>query len=137
MESTLFSGNGHRRQTAARLRVYLVEDSPAVCERLEDLINSIEGACSIGHAAGAQEATREILAQHPDAVVLDIGLAEGSGFDVLRAVRHAAPDIAFYMLSNYAIEPYRRLAYRLGAVDFFDKTTEMDRVREVLAARAS
>jgi DNA-binding NarL/FixJ family response regulator len=137
MDTAIMANDLPFEQLPTRLRVYLVEDSPAVRERLEDLINSISGACSIGHAAGANEAIGEILAQHPDAVVLDIGLAEGSGFDVLRAVHDAAPDIAVYVLSNYATEPYRRLAHRLGAVDFFDKTTEMDRVREALAARAS
>jgi len=41
------------------------------------------------------------------------------------------------MLSNFASEPYRRHAERLGASGFFDKTTEFERVRDVLAQRAA
>jgi hypothetical protein len=41
------------------------------------------------------------------------------------------------MLSSFASEPYRRLAARLGARDFFDKSTEFERVRDLIAARAA
>ena len=56
---------------------------------------------------------------------------------VLRAVREQAPEIDVYMLSNFATEPYRRLAADLGARNFFDKSTEMNQVRDVLAKRAA
>jgi len=119
------------------LKVYLVEDSPAVLERLEAMVGTIEGARSVGHASRASDAIKGILAAHPDVVVLDLKLAEGSGFDVLRAVRGAAPEVDVYMLTNFASEPYRRLAERLGARDFFDKTTEFERVRDTIVDRAA
>jgi two-component system response regulator DevR len=119
------------------LRVYLVEDSELVRERLEEMLSSIAGALSVGKASGVSEAIQGILASHPDAVVLDVRLADGNGFEVLRAVHEQAPDIAFYVLSNFSSEPYRRLAEQLGATQFFDKTTEFERMREVLSARAA
>ncbi|MSQ48990.1 MAG: response regulator [Betaproteobacteria bacterium] len=119
------------------LRVYVVEDSPLVRKRIETMLATIEGVRSVGHAGGAEEAIREILAEHPDAVVCDLRLAQGSGFDVLRALHDAAPEIDVYMLTNFATEPYRRLAARLGAREFFDKSTEFERVRALLAARVA
>jgi two-component system response regulator DevR len=119
------------------LRVFIVEDSSMVRERLEEMLSSIEGLCSAGYATTADEAIRDILAAHPDVVVLDIRLAQGTGFDVLRALHERASDICVYMLSNFATPPYRRLAERLGAVEFFDKTNQIEAVREALAKRAS
>ena len=119
------------------LRVFIVEDSPIVRERLAALLGSIEGAATVGEASSAPEAVARILEARPDAVVCDLKLADGSGFDVLRAVHERAPGIDLYMLSNFSAEPYRRLAARLGARDFFDKSHEIQRVREVLAARAA
>jgi DNA-binding NarL/FixJ family response regulator len=55
----------------------------------------------------------------------------------LRTVRNAAPEIEFYMLSNFSADPYRQLAERLGARDFFDKTKEFERVRDVITTRAA
>ena len=115
------------------MQVFLVEDSIPVRERLNDML----GDAVIGHAADADSAIHEILEKRPDVVLLDVSLAEGSGFDVLRAVRDEAPEIDVYMLSNFAAYPYRQLAEALGARGFFDKTNEFERVHEVIRARAA
>jgi DNA-binding NarL/FixJ family response regulator len=119
------------------MQVFLVEDSPPVRERLTDMLLALPGTQVLGHAVEADGAIREILAGAPDVVLLDISLASGSGFDVLRAVRPQAPQIEFYLLSNFSAFPYRQLAEALGARGFFDKSTEFERVREVIAERAA
>lgn len=127
---------------APAMRVFVVEDSPAVCERLQTMLAGIEGTEAVGVAATAQGAIDGIRTAQPDVVVLDLRLAEGSGLDVLRALRaQCAEDpareaIAIYMLSNFTEAPYRRLAERLGVQGFFDKSTEFERVRDVLSAHA-
>ncbi len=118
--------------------IFLVEDSAAVRERLADMFRAIPGAQLVGEASHAEPAIRAILAARPEVVMLDLGLAEGSsGFDVLRAVHPQAPEIDFYMLSNFSADPYRQLAERLGARDFFDKSKELARVRHLVAQRAA
>ena len=119
------------------MQVFLVEDSPQVRERLTALLNEMPGTQVLGHAADADDAIRDILAARPDVVLLDVALATGSGFDVLRAVRPEAPAIDFYLLSNFAAYPYRQLAETLGARGFFDKTHEFERVRDAIAGRGA
>ena len=94
------------------------------------MLEATPSARLAGHAADAESAIRDILAGSPDVVLLDISLADGSGFDVLRAVRPQAPQIDFYVLSNVSSYPYRQLAGTLGARGFFDKSTEFERVRD-------
>ncbi|HEY5637975.1 MAG TPA: response regulator [Burkholderiales bacterium] len=120
-----------------RLRVFVVEDSPLVCERLEELVASVPGSRSVGHASRADTAIAAILAETPDVVVLDLNLEAGTGFDVLRALQAAAPQIDVYVLSNFSAEAHSRLARRLGARETLDKTTQFERVRDLLAARAA
>jgi DNA-binding NarL/FixJ family response regulator len=117
--------------------VFLVEDSVSIRERLVRLLENVPGARVIGQAGAADEAIAAILAARPDLVLLDLNLEQGSGFDVLRAVHGVEPGIDFYMLSNFASEPYRRQAERLGACGFFDKSTDFDRLRELVANRAA
>ena len=125
------------RDTGA-MEIYLVDDSPLIRERLEAMLAAVPGAHVAGYAADAESAIRDILERKPDAVVLDLNLAAGtSGFDVLRAVHVHAPEIDFYMLSNFTAEPYPRLAARLGAREFFDKSSEFHRVRDIVAARVA
>ena len=125
-----------RRDTGG-MEIFLVEDSAMVRERLEALLAEVPGADIVGHAAGATEAVRSILEKRPDLVVLDVQLAEGSGFDVLRELHAKAPELDVYMLSNYSADPYRQIAGRFGAREFFDKTREFERVRDAVAKRAA
>jgi DNA-binding NarL/FixJ family response regulator len=119
------------------MEIFLVEDSSLVRARLAALVDAVPGASVVGEADRADSAIRDILALRPDLVLLDINLAEGSGFDVLRAVCRQAPEIDFYMLSNFTADPYRELAERLGAREFFDKSKEIERARELIAQRAA
>ena len=101
------------------------------------MLCSVAGVQVIGHASGAIDAVAAILKEMPDLVMLDLNLAQGTGFDVLRALHDRAPQIYVYMLSNFATAPYRRLAAELGARDFFDKSSEFERVRDAVAKRAA
>ena len=120
------------------MKVFLVEDSAPIVARLKDLLATVPGASVVGHAATADAAITGIPAEQPDIVLLDLALADGTtGFDVLRALRPAMPDTGFYMLSNHSADPYRQLAERLGARGFFDKTRDIERVRELMGAKRS
>ena len=118
------------------MKVFLVEDSPPIVARLRRLLGDVAGAEVSGNAATAQGAIDAIAADRPDLVLVDLQLAEGGGFDVLRALQPMTRDTEFYMLSSHASDPYRQLAERLGARGYFDKTRDMDKVRALVAARA-
>ena len=119
------------------MRIFLVEDSAPVRKRLEAILAGIAGALVIGHAEEADAAVQAILAAQPDVVVLDLKLAKGSGFDVLRALRAAKAQADVYMLTNFASPAYRSAAERLGVRGFFDKSQEFEHLRDALAARAT
>jgi DNA-binding NarL/FixJ family response regulator len=124
-------------QAKPAFKLFVVEDSALLRSRIEAMLGSIPGCCAVGHAARADEAIDGILATGPDAVLLDIQLEQGSGFDVLRALRERGIRVETYVLTNYADSPYRRVAERLGASGFFDKSTEFDRLHAALTARAA
>jgi DNA-binding NarL/FixJ family response regulator len=116
--------------------VFVVEDSALIRERLSAMLAEFPGLTQVGEAAGADEAIEAILRERPQIALLDLSLAQGGGFDVLRAVRDAAPEVDCYMLSYTSAFPYRQLAERLGARGYFDKARELELVRELLASRA-
>lgn len=116
--------------------IFFVDASPQSRGRLKELVERLDGARVVGCSQSARAAIAAILQKRPDVVLLDVKLEEGSGFDVLREVRRREPGIDCYVLSNYASEPYRSYARRLGAAGYFDKTTELGELREALAERA-
>ena len=115
------------------LRVYLVEDSPLVFERLRESIEEI-GASVVGHADDAPTAIVEIAALRPDAVVIDIALREGTGLHVLKEIDDLPEEDhpARVVLTNFNRAWYRDAAKRLGAEHFFDKSCEIPQMLDVL-----
>src|SRR4030095_5873311 len=98
------------------LRVYIVEDSSIARELLADEIERA-GAHLIGSSADAGAAIGDVFALQPDLILIDIRLASGSGFDVLKAlqIHSLAPAAIKVVLTNYADLEYRNRSARLGA----------------------
>ena len=81
--------NSLKRESAMKLRVYLVEDSAIMSPMLRTLIEAV-GARIVGNSGSAKSAIGDIKVLQPDVVVIDIGLREGNGFDVLKALFNEA-----------------------------------------------
>jgi DNA-binding NarL/FixJ family response regulator len=119
--------------SAAEMNVFIVEDSTSIRERLAAMLGDMEGVTVVGQAETAGEALEGILRTRPDSVVLDIHLIGGSGLDVLRQAHLQAPETVFIVLTNYPNPQYRRICMEAGAAYFFDKSSEIAKVREVIA----
>lgn len=115
------------------MKVLLVDDSPLVCERITTLLSDLAGVTIIGKAQNVQEATLAIGALTPEVVISDIQMPGGSGLDVLYASKQARPAPLVIILTNYTFPQYRERCLKGGADFFFDKSTEFDKVRAVLA----
>lgn len=132
-------GNEHSSAPCrAPLRVFLVEDSPIIRDRLTESISASGQIEIIGHADSEQQAIASLMSMDCDAVVLDLRLREGNGFNVLKALR-IAPGMRMTVIvfTNYSLPQFRTRSLALGADYFFDKGHESDRVREVLEEMAS
>lgn len=113
--------------------VFLVEDSAPIRDRLVELLSKIEDVRIVGAADSPRTAIEGIFATQPHCVVLDIQLVGGSGIEVLRAVAPRKPSIDFIVLTNHASPQYRRAYMDAGARWFFDKSGEINRIRDVLS----
>jgi len=119
-------------QTTRPHNVFIVDDSAAIRERLASMLADLEHVQLVGQAATAGEAISGIRTTHPDAVLLDLNLMGRSGLDVLRAIHPEDPGIVFVVLTNHAEPQYERACRRYGASYFLDKSTQFERVPEVL-----
>ena len=83
------------------------------------------GAASGGTLADARhkaaEAQRLLALVSPQVVILDVKLPDGSGVDVARAARAAAPDLGIVMLTMYAGDEQLFAALEAGASAFVPK----------------
>jgi DNA-binding NarL/FixJ family response regulator len=116
----------------------VVEDSEIMGTLLTRLLAHEDDMRLIGVVVTPAAALAAIESLTPHAVVLDLLLGEGSGFDVLRSLKRRAtrpPDVL--VLTNLATEAYRREALHLGAMRFFDKSREIPAMMKALRALAA
>ena len=111
---------------ARAYRIYVVEDSPILLRLLRDMLGGIPGALVVGHSDRADKAIAEIVETKPDAIIVDLMLQSGTGFDVLEAVGQQSAKLPLaIVLTNFTMPPHQEWAERLGASYFFDKGTEI------------
>jgi len=80
----------------------------------------------IGIADTAGAAISLIRKELPHVVVLDLRLNEGTGFDVLRRLRHMRLSTKVFVLSNLAQESIKEECLAEGATACFDKALEFE-----------
>lgn len=117
--------------SAVPVTVFLAEDSHLIQARVSAMLRA-RAISIVGQAATPQGAIDGILATRPDVVVLDVQLHGGSGLQVLRSLRHVAPDTAFVVFSNNSAPAYRQRYLGEGAVRFLDKSTEFDQLAQAI-----
>lgn len=118
-------------QDNAALRIFIADDSLLIRQRVASMLGA-SAMTVVGQAETPQDSIEGILAAYPDVVVLDVQLEGGSGLQVLRAIRHAAPDIAFVIFSNSSDPVYRHRYLCAGAEDFLDKTHQFDQLAKAV-----
>ena len=121
-----------------RPRILLVEDEEAITEPLAEALQREGFDPTI--APSAREALERARTGSPDLVLLDIGLPDGSGFDVARELRRDS-SVPIIMLTARGSEADRVAGLELGADDYvvkpFSAREVTARVRAVLRRSGS
>ena len=114
------------------LKVFLADDSRLIRDRVGAMLAASDMVV-VGQASTPAGSIEGILSARPHVVVLDVQLEGGSGLEVLRAVRSAAPEIAVVVFSNNASPAYRKRYLSDGAVVFLDKSIDFDQLAQAVA----
>lgn len=103
---------------STKMRVLIVDDEAAILRFLKPALEANDYAVT---AAGTvTDGIRRIASDLPDVVVLDLGLPDGDGKDVIRQVRQWS-DVPIVVLSAREREAEKVEALDLGADDFVNK----------------
>ena len=102
-------------------RLLLLEDDPAIARTVAYALE--RDGLQVTHCLLVQDARQQMQRQPFDLLVLDVGLPDGSGLDLLRDVRNAPTTAALpvLMLSAHGEEIDRVLGLELGADDYLTK----------------
>ncbi|MBF0310786.1 MAG: sigma 54-interacting transcriptional regulator, partial [Magnetococcales bacterium] len=111
--------------------ILIVDDDDLFLEAMPIFLSGAH--CATATARSVHQAL-EILRQKPfDLVILDIKLPDGSGLEVLSAIRQYYPHIMVILLTGFPEVETVCLALREGAFDFLTKPVLPSRLRHVVA----
>ncbi len=121
------------------LSVLLVEDDPAFAELASKTIREALDGARVVVARDAASAAELCRGSMWSLAVLDQGLPDGDGLDVLRTLRASAPRLPILMLTGFGSDEFAVEAFRCGADDYVVKGAEFEgvlagRVRQLLEA---
>ena len=119
------------KNTNMILKIFIVDDSMPIVERLTNLFSGIEHFKIVGSANNATKAVEYILKSNPDVVILDIHLPDGNGIDILKQIKKEKPSIVAIMLTNYTESEYKKICMKEGANYFLDKSIEFKKVLDI------
>jgi len=114
------------------MKVFIVDDSALVRERIIAMISEHPGIEITGQAKNAQEGINSIIKLKPDVVILDIRMPGGNGIEVIKNIRKNSSSPTIIILTNYPYPQYRKKCIEAGADYFFDKSTEFNKIIEVI-----
>jgi len=136
---TAASGNVRKNGVPGKpLRILLVEDSPLLRGRLENMLSQHAAFKVTGLAAAESEAIEKLDSVPYDVIVVDVELRPGSGIGVIRQARarnKEAKDGAhvwIVVLTNYDLPTVRERCMQAGADHFLDKMREIDQLIPIL-----
>ena len=104
---------------AGRLRILVVDDEPAILRFLRASLESQDYFVSA--AADARTALDLIRRETTDLIVLDLGLPDMDGLDIIRQIRNRGDTLPIIVISGRENERAKVQALDLGADDYVTK----------------
>jgi len=109
-------------------RVLIVDDHPVVRQGIRLMIEAEPDLTICGEAQTEQQARKLVRELKPDALVVDLSLTEGDGFNVVRDVHAHFPGIRILVLSMHDEAIYAERLLAEGASGYIMKQAATDQL---------
>jgi len=116
----------------AAWRTLIVEDSPTVADVHRRLVELVPGFVIVGTAATGAEARQLAARTRPHLLLLDLGLPDGDGLALLRALRGARDPVEVIVVTASRGSAVVRDCVHLGVIDYLVKPFAPERLRQAL-----
>lgn len=110
------------------MRILIADDSVIFRERLIRLMNDIENIRSVRVAETINETVELSKTLHPDVVLLDLHMPDGSGMDIIKTIRDDSPGSVVMVCTGFPYAQYRDLSIQRGAGYFYDKNHDIEKM---------
>ena len=117
-------------------RLVLVDDHAIVREGYRRLLESRPDLLIVGEAATARDALELFKTLVPDVLVLDLGLPDMGGVELIRRLLQRDPGARILVFTMHREPLFATQALRAGALGYVTKNDKPERLLEALGAGA-
>ena len=121
---------------SGRIRVFIVDDHPAIREALTRAVTAKLDMEICGEAASAEHARRLIHETSPGVAIVDVSLEDAHGLELVQSIHDGNPGTAIIVFSMYDEQIYAERAIRAGASAYLMKTEPTQYVIDAIRAVA-
>jgi DNA-binding response OmpR family regulator len=123
-----------RTHATELMNALVVEDSPQIAERLVELVSVPHRVEVVATAATEDEALAACDRYSIGLAIVDLQLAQGTGFGVIRRLRAAAGanPVCIVVLTNHAVPALKVAAFEAGADYFLDKSKDFSTIPRLI-----
>jgi DNA-binding NarL/FixJ family response regulator len=114
------------------MKIVIADDSKILRQRIISLLEEIDGVQVVAEAENSHQAVQYVEDLEPELLILDIRMPDGSGLEALKMLKDKNISIIKMNFTNYPIEQYRKKCMELGADYFFDKSTDFEKMVDVV-----
>lgn len=112
--------------------ILLLEDLPEIRAWLKALVDQVFPQARVVEAARVHDARAQIGAQRFDLALIDLGLPDGSGVDVVAALREAQPEAQSVVVTIHDDDDHLFPALQAGAFGYLLKEQSREQLAEQL-----
>jgi DNA-binding NarL/FixJ family response regulator len=116
------------------IRVVLADDHSVVRRGIRDFLVEAGDITVVAEAADGAQALALVIQHHPDVVVLDIQMPQGSGIEVAQRLRADGLTPGILILTAFDDPPYVRAALAAGANGYVLKSSQANEIVEAVHA---
>lgn len=115
-----------------KIRVLLIEDDKTIRESYTYLLDESPDLQVVKSYASGEEALKQIKADAPDIILLDVELPGQSGLELLPKIKSLLPDVHILMLTVFDHQRTVFEALSKGASGYLTKDTPVEKIVEAL-----
>src|SRR5271170_111780 len=122
-----------KKADSQKSRIFLVEDHPVFRDGLSKLLNAEGDLAVCGEAGDARQALKSIIKLGPDLAVVDLGLPDKSGLELIKEIRALKLAVKLLVVSMFDEALYAQRVLRAGGDGYIMKQADPQEI--VLAIR--
>ncbi len=119
------------------IRVMIVDDHEIVRRGIAEIVDRSDGLVVVAEAGTVAEALRRAELVRPEVVLIDLQLPDGTGIDIIKALRTSLPQTQSIVLTSFDDDDALSEALHAGARAFLLKTVRGAEIADVVKSVAS